>query len=70
VRIVEYRDFVRRAKLDTSDRQTQSHPLGDIVHEHTYRCKSGGSVTLHISEIVWADPFVGKVGEIAVLSGK
>jgi hypothetical protein len=65
-RVVEYAWFVSRYGLAVGKPQPQTHPLSDIPHEHIMACGGTTPVTVTLNQIVWAEPFVGKIGEIAV----
>jgi hypothetical protein len=66
-RILPYADLVEALGLGEALATEQGgHPLADLLHRHRYSCGPGRSLDLVVNEIVWAEPFVGKVGELTL----
>jgi len=64
-RVVDYEWFLKRYKVAPGKKLPQSHPLSDIPHEHVFNCGKQ-QLTVVIHQIVWADPHIGKVGDIVL----
>jgi hypothetical protein len=63
---IEYALLAERLGLGPGRLLEQTHPLGDLLHEHAYSCAAGRSLRVVVSEVSWKGGAVGKVGQVAL----